>query len=79
MLTKLDKKFLLENFVTKGDLDNKFDAMLKPINVKLKKIKDALELAIDTFDRQIIYHHKRLVNLEKKTGLDEQPYSPSAN
>lgn len=59
-------------------MEKRQDKKLSSINTKLKKIKDSLEMAIGVFDKQIIYHHKRLVNLEKKTGLEEQPFSPTA-
>ncbi len=75
MLTRADKKFLTEKFATKDDLQG----MEKRIKKDIKHVKDSLDLAIGVFDKQGVYHHKRLVNLEKKTGLDEQPYMPLVN
>lgn len=82
MITDADIKKMKKVFVTKGDLvgmEKRQDKKFSSINTQLRKIKTSLELAIDVFDRHVIYHHKRLVNLEKKTGLEEQPYSPTAN
>lgn len=59
-------------------MEKRQDKKLSSINTKLKKIKDSLEMAIGAFDKQIIYHHKRLVNLEKKTGLEGHPCASKA-
>ncbi|HLD24630.1 MAG TPA: hypothetical protein VJB96_01805 [Patescibacteria group bacterium] len=75
MLTKADKKFLKEHFATKDDLTS----MEKRQSKKFKEIKDSLEEAIDVFDRQDLYHHKRLAVLEKNAGFAEQPLIPPVN
>ncbi len=72
MFTKSDKKFLKENFATKDDLQSletrigeTITKKLKPIKSSLRQINKSLDTAIDTFDRQIVYHHKRLVSLDQ--------------
>lgn len=75
MITDADIKKMKKVFVTKNDLV----AMEKRQDKKFTKIQKSLDLAVDVFDKHIVYHHKRLVNLEKATGLEEQPYSPSTN
>ena len=65
MLDKSDKDYLESKF--------------KSVNSNLKKIKDSLDLAIGTFDKQLVYHHKRLMAVEKKSGLEEQPPTPPVN
>lgn len=75
MITDNDIKKLKAVFATKDDLQG----MESRIKKDIKKVKDSLDLAIGVFDKQGVYHHKRLVNLEKKTGLGEQPPSAPIN
>lgn len=82
MITDADVKKLKAVFATKDDLvgmEKRQDKKFKSINATLKQIKNSLDESVDVFDRQIVYHHKRLAVLEKKAGLDEQANTPPVN
>lgn len=83
MITDDDVKKLKDafkdTFATKDDLvamekrqGTKFDS----IHRELKQIKGSLNEVIDVFDRRNLYHHSRIAELEKRSGMDEQPSMP---
>lgn len=75
MITDTDIQKMKNVFATKDDFDKK----LKPVLSALKHIKHSLQTAIDVFDTQRAYHHKRLNTIEKNIGPEEQPYVPPTN
>jgi hypothetical protein len=80
-LTKNDLQ-QIENIVEKKldqKLDQKFDEKLKPIDASLKRIEKKLDTTIRTFDRDINYHHRCLVQLEEKVGVKTPSFSPPIN
>jgi len=88
MLTKDDKKFLKETFVSNDDFRKTIrtevkqvvDNALKPVKKDLKYIRNKLNTAIRMFDRHYNYHHRRLEQLEEKTGVEAPPYiAPKTN
>lgn len=83
-LTKSDKQFLKENFVTKDDLKSlaskdELVSALKPIKKSLKSIENKLDLTIRTFDRDFNYHHRRLDQIEKHIGVAPPPHDVKVN
>lgn len=76
MITDADIKKMKKVFVTKDDLDGmekRQNKQFKKVNTTLAKIKKSLEDAVGYFDRQDLYHHKRLVDLEKQAGFEKYP------
>lgn len=65
MLTKQDKKFLQETFVTKDDLVNE----LKPIKKSLRTMNKKLDLTITYFDKATSSHEPRIKRLEEHAQL----------
>ncbi len=61
MLTKKDKTFFLETFVTKLDL--------KPIKKFLRVMNNKLDLTITYFDKATSSHEPRIKRLEEYTKL----------
>ena len=60
-------------------VDQKLDRKLKPIKKQLKQIKSTLDVHILQTDRQLNYHHRRLIQLEEKTGVERPPFIPPVN
>ncbi len=84
MITKKDRQYLIQDmtqvFATKDDIsamegrqDKKFATKddlkkaLNPVNRKLNKI-------VKYFDRDIIWHNRRLKHLEEKVGFKTPEY-----
>lgn len=55
------------------------DQKLKPVKKSLKEIKNSLDMHIRQTDRHLNYHHRRLVQLEEKTGVARPPFIPPVN
>ena len=68
--------------LTKKDLQHigsVVDQKLKPINKSLKQIHNTLDMHIRQTDRQLNYHHRRLVQLEEKSGVQPPPFLTKIN
>lgn len=74
MITDADVKKLSKVFATKDDVKAIVDNALVPVKKDLKSIKRELDTTIKHFDVQLNYHHRRLNQLEKQTGLEPPSY-----
>ncbi|MDP1722560.1 MAG: hypothetical protein Q8L37_05105 [Candidatus Gottesmanbacteria bacterium] len=74
MLSKQDKQYLQETFATKDDVKVIVENVLEPVKKDLKTINKKLDTTITHFDTQLNYHHRRLNQLEKHTGVEPPPY-----
>jgi len=68
--------------LTKNDLQqigSVVDQKLKPVKKSLKEIKKSLDMHIRQTDRQLNFHHRRLNQLEEKTGVERPPFISPIN
>lgn len=81
MLTKSDLLKLGRLIDQKLDakLESKLNDKLQPIKKSLKRIEKDLTTSIKLSEKQLNYHHRRLVQLEEKAGVKPPSFLPASN